>query len=95
MIELNEIKDKFPRSFAQFKIFLDKNAIECVSASVYIYFLDSKGLYIGISVGLDATDWLCELNSVILDVRDSRKDAESFCIAEAFLILEKELNRNI
>ena len=90
IISEREIEEKYPKSFAEFKIFLDKNAIECVSASVYIYFLDSKKLFIGITT-MEGTDYLIELNGIMVEIKDTRELAEDYAIREMFQILEKTI----
>ena len=93
MVE-EEVRDRFPKSYNELHDFFSKNAISNCNVSTIIYYLDSKKLFIGITTG-DGEDWICELNGLIIDVKDKRVDAEEFCINEALQIIEKELNKTI
>lgn len=90
MINETEIKEKYPRSFALLQNFLVQNAIEYITPSTYIYFLDSHSIYVGVTT-IEGSDWLVEICGIVIDICNTRVEAESLGIAEGLEILEKTL----
>lgn len=92
MVDINRIRDECINAYQLLLQFLYNNpAIEDMSVSTLVYFLDTKELYTGITSNSTGEDWIIELNGIILTVKDSRVDAEIYVINEAFDILEKSL----
>lgn len=96
MISLSQINEECPKAYQQWLEFIFINPeIENISTSTLIYFLDTKHLFIGITSDSTGEDWIIELNSIIIGVKQDRINAEDFIVSEAFRILEIELNKEL
>lgn len=88
-----KLRTLFPKSSKLLEEFIVKECADIYSVSAIVYFLDTHRLFIGITSDSQGEDFICELNSVLLNAKESRQNAEEFCIIEAFYILEEELNK--
>ena len=91
---INEIKEGWEKIGAQYEIFLLQECASNHSNSSIIYFLDSNKIFIGVTPVDNGSDWIIEINGIIVEVCDDRQSAEEFAIRECLQILEDGLNKN-
>jgi len=88
MIEINEIETEYPKSYNLFKDFLFKECSDNYSHSAIIYFLDTHKLFINIITDFNGSNYLVELNGLMIDSFENRIDAEKYAIKQMLKILE-------
>ena len=93
-MELDEIQNRWSKGCAEMQNFFIQNAIDNVNVSTIIYFLDSKGIFIGIN-SIDGNDYIGDLSGLVIGIKNTRREIERLLIEESFSIIELELNNKI